>query len=393
MALSPDGRFLVVGSKRPDAEIWDLQTRLLVGHLKGHGGWVSDVAYSPDGRWIATSEPESPKVYLWNAQTRQLVRTWHNGEIGPDWRVGEVFDIFFSPDSRRLYVVTRTRHPAYMNTNNDRVRVWDVETGSLVNEFHGEPTALKRVSVSSNESRAILQYNDLIAVLWDMAQNRRIRLWGNYTERRTPLHLTPDGRSLVQIFDTLIKIWDVPSRSLRRIVFQGEQNYRQTLAVSPDGQRFAVGLYTNGTEIRSMDTGELQTHIPEATGWPALAFNQSGEQIVTRSQGGSQMVVLEVDRPLQQQLLDVEGRVGYNSTFSKDDRYLTTTDNNNLIHLWEQGEQGYNHRYSWYSSIEIASGYYGDALVFHPYSVPPILGCCWIRHSSCMAAGRTVDGR
>ena len=123
MALSPDGRFLVVGSKRPDAEIWDLRTRLLAGHLEGHGGWVSDVAYSPDSRWIATSEPESPKVYLWNAQTRQLVRTWHNGEIGPDWRVGEVFDLFFSPDSRRLYVVTRTRYPAYMSTNNDRVRL------------------------------------------------------------------------------------------------------------------------------------------------------------------------------------------------------------------------------------------------------------------------------
>ena len=373
MALSPDGQFLVVGSKRPDAEIWDLQTRQLVGHLEGHGGWVSDVAYSPDGRWIATSEPESTKVYLWNAQTRQLVRTWHNGEIGQNWRVGEVFDLFFSPDSHRLYVVTRTHYPAYMNTNNDRVRIWNVETGKLVNEFHGEPTALKHVSISPNESRAILQYHDQVAVLWDMKQNRRIRLWADYTKRGTRLRLSPDGRSLVQVFRTLIKIWDVPSRSLQGIVFEGEQNYRQTLAISPDGQRFATGLYTNGTEVRDMDTGQLQTHLPEARGWPSLAFNQNGDRIVTRDSTSDQMTVLEVDRPMQQQLLDaVEGRPRYNSTFNEDDRYLAATDNNNQIHLWEQGEHGYSYRYSWHSSIEL-DGYDGGNLVFHPHSVSPIL--------------------
>ena len=373
MALSPDGRFLVVGSKRPDAEIWDLQTRRLVGHLEGHGGWVSDVAYSSDGRWIATSEPRSTKVYLWNAQTRQLVRTWHNGETGKYSRVGEVFDLFFSPDSRRLYVVTRTHYPASMNTNNDRVRIWDVETGTLVNEVHGKPTALKHVSVSPDESRAILQYHDQVAVLWDMKQNRRIRLWADYTSGRTRLRLSPDGRSLVQVFRTLIKIWDVPTRSLRGIVFEGEQNYRQTLAISPDGQRFAIGLYTNGTEIRDLNTGRLQAHIPEVAGWPPLAFHQNSDRIVTRDYESGQMVILDVDHPLQRQLLEaVEGRPIYNSTFSEDGRYLAITDRNNQIHFWEQGEQGYNYRYSWHSPIEIYDDY-ADALVFYPHSISPIL--------------------
>ena len=104
MAFSPDGRFLVIGSKRPDAEIWNMETRQIVGHLEGHGGWVSAVCYSPDGRWIASTEPTSTTVYLWDAQTHQLIREWHSGEPNPD---ADTFQLFFSPDSQRLYAITQ----------------------------------------------------------------------------------------------------------------------------------------------------------------------------------------------------------------------------------------------------------------------------------------------
>ena len=132
MAISPDDRFLVVGSKRPDVEIWDLETRRLIGHLEGHCDWVTKVAYSPYGQWIATTELDSTKVNLWDAETRQLVRTWHNGDAAVGRRAGEAFELLFGRDSRRLYVVTRTSYFTHANSSNDRVRVWDIETTTLV---------------------------------------------------------------------------------------------------------------------------------------------------------------------------------------------------------------------------------------------------------------------
>ena len=191
----------MVGSKRPDAEIWDLETRKLAGHLEGHEDWVTKVAYSPDGQWIATTEVESTKVYLWNADTRQLARTLRNGDFGA-YNAGEVFELFFSRDSRRLYVGTRTRYPAYRNTFNDRLRVWDVETGASINEIRAEPTALRHVSVSPDESLAILQYHGQVAVLWDMKQNRQLRLWADYGGVVLGVSLSPDGRSLVEVNTT-----------------------------------------------------------------------------------------------------------------------------------------------------------------------------------------------
>lgn len=371
MAVSPDDRFLVVGSKRPDAEIWDLETGKLVGHLEGHGDWVSDVAYSPNGQWIATTKPQSTKVYLWDADTRQLVRTWLNGDIGSDFGVGTVFELFFSRDSKRLYVATRSPGSASTNTFNDRVRIWDVETHTLVNEIRPEPIALRNVSLSPDESRMILQYRDQVAVLWDMEQNRRLRLWADYTGRNySVLRVSPDGKSLVQLQDTLIKIWNVPSRSLRHVVFAGAQGYREAMTLSPDGSRFAVGLYTYGTEIRDTDTGKLLAHIPEARGFPSIAFNSRGDRIATMSNRSSSVVIIDIDHPDKRQLLNSEGE--RTVALSRDDRFLAVTDRNKRMHLWEQEEEGYRFRYAWSLSDDIYY-YPGPNLVFHPHATPPIL--------------------
>ncbi len=369
IAFSPDDRFLVVGSRRPDAEIWDLETRKLIGHLEGHDGWVTKVVYSPDGQWIATTEVESTKVYLWNAETRQLVRTLRNGDIGAS-RAGEVFELFFSGDSRRLYVGTRTRYPAYTNTFNDRLRVWDVETNTLINEFRAEPTALKYVSVSPDESRAIFQYYDQVAVLWDLKQNRQLRLWADYGGTGWSSKLSPDGKSLVEVRRTLIKIWDVPSGTLRHVVFEGTQNYRQTLAISPDSRRFAVGLDTDGTEVRDIHNGELQAHFPNAWGRGTFTFSNRGNRIATGDYWRSGMVVLDVDQPHRHEILGVNA--GGLIAFSADDRYLAAIDQHNRIHLWEQSEHGYSYRYAWIPPRRV-NYTFGANLVFHPHATPPIL--------------------
>ena len=368
MAFSPDDRFLVVGSKRPDAEIWDLETRKITGHLEGHEDWVTKVAYSHDGQWIATTEVASTKVYLWNAETRQLVRTLRNGDRGA-YNAGEAFDLFFSRDSRRLYVGTRTPQRAYRNTFNDRLRVWEVETNTLVNEFRAEPTSLKHVSVSPDESRAIFQYYDQVAALWDLKQNRRLGLWADYG-RSAWDGLSPDGKSLVQVYDTLIKIWDVPSRSLRHVVFEGTQKFGHTLAISQDSRRFAVGLDSDGTEVRDIYTGSLQARLLDGGRYMALAVSNRGDRIATRANWDNAIIVVDVDKPHRRQLLGINP--GYLITFSEDDRYLAASDRKTRLHLWEKGEHEYIYRCAWFSPIP-ANYSYGSHLVFHPHATPPIL--------------------
>jgi WD40 repeat protein len=246
-------------------------------------------------------------------------------------------------------VVTRTPYPASTNTNNDRVRVWDVETDQLVNEFHGEPTALKHVSISPDESRAILQYHDGVAVLWNIESARRLALCADYTDRGGRLRLSPDGNSLVQVFSTVIKIWDVAEQSIRKVVFQKDQNFRRTVAISPDSQNFAVELQALGIEIRDLHTGEVTAQIPGAYGGAAFAFNQTGKRIAAYD-GSNLIAIYEINNPQRREILKTTGDGDSPSVhyiaFSDHDRYLAASDGNRRIHLWQQKGGKYVPRYS-----------------------------------------------
>jgi WD40 repeat protein len=71
LAFSPDGKYVVSGSKDNTARVWESSTGNEVARLI-HGDTVSSVAFSPDGRYVVSgSEDKTLRIWMW--QPKDLI--------------------------------------------------------------------------------------------------------------------------------------------------------------------------------------------------------------------------------------------------------------------------------------------------------------------------------
>ena len=114
VAFTPDGRRVASAPPSGPAAIFDARTGKRLARLSGHGGGITQIAFAPDGRRVATSSADAT-VRLWDARTgrQELVLRGHEAMVS---------DLAFSPDGSRL-----------VSAGTDGVaRVWALDLGDLV---------------------------------------------------------------------------------------------------------------------------------------------------------------------------------------------------------------------------------------------------------------------
>jgi WD40 repeat protein/tetratricopeptide (TPR) repeat protein len=144
--FSPDGRYIATGSRDRMARVWDLLSGQLAIPPMNHGGTVSSIAFSSDGRRLITTSKEIARV--WDFATGITPAPALNTD-------GEVMGAAFSRDGKRVVTVTQVN-----SGKSWKADVWEAASGRLLSSYeHNVP--ITRAVLSDEGSRLALTASDV----------------------------------------------------------------------------------------------------------------------------------------------------------------------------------------------------------------------------------------
>ena len=207
LAFSQDGRWLATGSADGTARIADAQTGRPIGEpLAGHAASVSSVTFSPDGRRLASGCSDGT-LRIWNLENAQLL-------FAPvAAHEASVYRVAFQLDGRRLLSACK----------DGSVRAWDTGTGQPLTDqlLHHEPD--------------------------------------RYPHPTIRLAIDPGGRYFATSFGPEMLLWDAHTHQPLGKPLVGHSDDVEAIAFSTDGHHLATADYGGTIRIwrTATEPGEL----------------------------------------------------------------------------------------------------------------------------------------
>jgi WD40 repeat protein len=326
VAFSSDGRTLAsssgnvhqVGDSLDNTvKLWDATTGQVLATLKGHQDAVTSVTFSSDGRTLASGSWDKT-VRLWDAKTGQELATLKDHE-------GRVNSVAFSPDARTLV------SGIYDGT----VKVWDIKTMQVLATFKCHEGRVTSVALSPDGRTLASGSGDKTVRLWDAKTGQELATLQGHKSSVSSVAFSPDGRTLASgSFDKTVKIWEAKTgRELATL--EGHSFSVSSVAFSPDGWALASGSDDGTVKLwdakRGQELATLKGHDGDVT---SVAFSPDGRTLASGSYDWT--VKLWDAKPRQDpDTLNGHQEPVTSVAFSPDGRTLASGSQDNTLKFWD----------------------------------------------------------
>jgi uncharacterized delta-60 repeat protein len=333
VAYSPDGKILATGDDDGFVRLWDVATQQPIGTLSSAGS-INSVAFSPDGTIVAAAGSDG-EVRMWDVATHRLIGTPLAGGATA------INAIAFSPRGDLLAA----------GHSDGSVQLWDTASGQLTGvsfapdagavasvAFSPDGTMLATGSSGDNDVRGTVQ-------LWRVNSGQPI---GAPLEEASPndpdvfpassVAFSPDG-TMVAAGDEIgdVHVWNVATRRWIFYLFTGTDSLITSVAFSPNSEFVAAGDDQGEAQLWDVATEEPIGIPLTADPRPvaAVAFSPDGKTLATGSDDGTTRLwdVGTDDNDLTG-AVSAGTKAAQSVAFSPDGRILATGDYDGTARLW-----------------------------------------------------------
>jgi WD40 repeat protein len=390
LAFSPDGQTLASGGWDDTVRLWNVATGKERRRVTAHLGMVAAVAFSPNGKLLASRGGLDGTLRLWDPETGvELRRIDSLSRVNP-WRFYREAALVFAPDSKTVAGTTRkaivfydvaTGKPArqldgyrdcmYLAYSPDgkllasgglddvkkeqySLRIWDGGTGQELRRCvlpKNEPPTCFAFSPDSRHLVAAVAETDTF--LFDVQTGKVLHRLPHYWAFRVAF--APDGKTVASIRGQTIRFWDPKTGKELFLEFQGHQRSVSSVAVSSDGKLVA----TAGENIRLWNPATGKQLLEIGSPATALSFSPDGLSLASVDSGHREVHVW--DAATSKEIFKLDGpRLQRAVAFSPNGKVLAAGDEQGTVRWWEVATRKLVHE------IDLKSGAENLTLAFSP---------------------------
>ena len=344
VAFSPDGKYVASGSAGGTSWIWEAATGEEISRI-AHDDNVQFVIFSPDGKYLASASYDNTARVWETATGKEISRMTHDGAVG---------SVSFRPDGK--YVASASA--------DGTVRVWaaDTPTEEVSRMTHGE--AVQSVAFSPDSKYVVSGSRDNTAKVWEAATGKEIAQVV-YQSTVSSVAFSPDGKYVASgSWDNSVQVWEASTgHEVARMTHDG---IVQSIAFSPDGKYVVSGGCDQAQDNFTCPEGSARVW-EAATGKEisrmtydgyvySVAFSPDGKYVASASVDGTARV-WEASTGHEVARMTHDGPV-WSVTFSPDGKYVISGSDDKTARVWEAS-----------TGQEVARMTYGDLV--YPIAFSP----------------------